>query len=349
MAVLGPGIGSLLAMNILLVSHLTMSWDRRRDIVAALGAYAEDIDTALRSENNPAIIKINSASNQTIQQIVGFLPRPEIGGNLLEWIQYLDGQFQMATGLDDIHYGISQKQARVSSDVEARTSAANVRPEKMATDVHQFVVACGTKELWLSAMYIRGPRLVPLLGTWGSAAWDMFFANVSLSELSREIEVWVEAMDMRRPSREKDIADLNSLAPFYLPIVQVYSQMTGDEKPLNAFLHRFATAMQMRNPEDLYFGPWQQKPDPAIQQQQEQMLQLEAGKTQAEIEEIKAKTAARLVDAQYKSTGAAAPALARIQWNDILTKQKMQQSDEMHALKLVQTQEMMDAKNKTQK
>ena len=74
------------------------------------------------------------------------------------------------------------------------------------------------------------------------------FANMSLSELSREIEVWVEAMDMRRPSREKDIADLNSLAPFYLPIVQVYSQMTGDEKPLNAFLHRFATAMQMRNP-----------------------------------------------------------------------------------------------------
>lgn len=349
MAVLGPGIGSLLAMNILLVSHLTMSWDRRRDIVACLGAYAEDIDTALRSENNPAIIKINSASNQTLQQIVGFLPRPEVGGNLLEWIQYLDGQFQMATGLDDIHYGISQKQARVSSDVEARTSAANVRPDKMATDVHQFVVACGTKELWLSAMYIRGQRLTPLLGSWGAAAWDMFFANMSLTELSREIEVWVEAMDMKRPSREKDIADLNSLAPFYLPIVQVYSQMTGDEKPLNAFLHRFATAMQMRNPEDLYFGPWQQRPDPAMQQQQEQMLQLEAGKTQAEIDEIKAKTAARLVDAQYKSTGAAAPALARIQWNDILTKQKMQQSDEMHALKLVQTQEMMDAKNKPQK
>lgn len=177
MAVLGPGIGSLLAMNILLVSHLTMSWDRRRDIVAALGAYAEDIETALRSENNPAIIKINSASNQTIQQIVGFLPRPEIGGDLLQWIQYLDGQFQMATGLDDIHYGISQKQARVSSDVEARTSAANVRPDKMANDVHQFVVACGTKELWLSAMYIRGPRLVPLLGTWGGGGMGHVFRH----------------------------------------------------------------------------------------------------------------------------------------------------------------------------
>jgi hypothetical protein len=107
--------------------------------------------------------------------------------------------------------------------------------------------------------------------------------------------------------------------------------------------------MQMRNPEDLYFGPWHPMPDPSVTQQQQEAQQLENGKTQAEIEEIKAKTTARLIDAQYKSTGAAAPAMAKIQWNDILTKQKMQQADDMHALKLVQTQEMMDAKNKPQK
>lgn len=349
MAVLGPGIGSLLAMNILLVSHLTMSWDRRRDIVATLGAYAEDVESALRSEANPAVIKINSASNATLDQVVGFLRRPEIGGDMLQWIQYLDGQFQMATGLDDIHYGISQKQARVSSDVEARTSAANVRPDKMANDVHEFVVACGTKELWLSAMYIRGSRLSNLLGVWGAAAWDMFFGQMDLTQLAQEIEVWVEAMDMRRPSREKDIADLNGLAPFYLPLLQMSYQLTGDEKPINAFLHRFLTAMQVRNPEDLYLGPGRPPVDPQLQQQQEEQQMLENGKTQAEIEEIKAKTTARLIDAQYKSTGAAAPAMAKIQWNDILTKQKMQQADDMHALKLVQTQEMMDAKNKPQK
>lgn len=346
MAVLGPGIGSLLAMNIILVSHLSMSWDRRRDIITVLGSYAEDVERALQGESNPAIIKINSASNATLNQLVGFLQRPEVGGEPLAWLNYLDNQFQMATGLDDIHYGISQKQARVSSDVEARTSASNVRPDKMANDVHEFVVQCGTKELWLSGLYIRGGRLVPLLGVWGAAAWDMFFGQMPLDQLAQEIEVWVEAMDMKRPSREKDIADLNGLAPFYLPLVTAYSERTGDEKPLNAFLHRFAVAMQMRNPEDLYFGPWHPMPDPAAMEQQQQMLALEAGKTQAEIEELRAKTTARLIDAQYKSTGAAAPAMARIQWNDILTKQKMQQSDEMHALKLVQTQEMIDAKNK---
>lgn len=347
MAVLGPGIGSLLAMNIILVSNLSLSWDRRRDIITVLSSYAEDVESALRSEANPAIIKINSVSNATLNQLVGFLQRPEVGGDPLAWLGYLDDQFKMATGLDDIHYGISQKQARVSSDVEARTSASNVRPDKMANDVHEFVVACGTKEMWLSAMYIRGGRLIPLLGPWGAAAWDVFFGQMQLAQLAQEVEVWIEAMDMKRPSREKDIADLNGLAPFYLPIVQGYTEMTGDEKPINAFLHRYATAMQMRNPEDLYFGPWRPAPDPAVQQQQQQMLALEAGKTQAEIEEIRAKTTARLIDAQYKSTGAAAPAMARIQWADLLTKQKMQQSDEMHALKLVQTQEMIDAKSKT--
>ena len=75
MAVLGPGIGSLLAMNILLVSHLTMSWGSTTGHRGcSRGLRGETSTPHSRSENNPAIIKINSAGNQTIQQIVGFFP-----------------------------------------------------------------------------------------------------------------------------------------------------------------------------------------------------------------------------------------------------------------------------------
>lgn len=344
MAVIGPGIGSLLAMNVLLVSHLTMSWDRRRDIIAVLGAYAEDVENAIRGENNPAVIKINSASNMSITDIVGFVQRPEIQGNLLDWIQFLDNQFKMATGLDDIHYGVSQKQARVSSDVTTKTTAASVRPEKMATDVHRFVVACGTKELWLSAMYIKGQKLTPLLGSWGAMAWDMMFGQMAFEDLVHEVEIWVEATDLRRPNRDKDIADLGALAPFYMPLVQQYAMQTGDEKPINAFIHRYAVAMQIRNPEDLYFGPWSPAPDPAAQQMQQEMMKLEAEKTQAETRETDAKTAARLVDAQYKQQGATAPATQKLQWTDIFNRQKMQINDELHAQKMVQLEEAAAAK-----
>lgn len=349
MAVLGPGIGSLLAMNILLVSHLTMSWDRRRDIIAVNGAYAEELESAIKGESNPAVIKINSASNLGITDIVGFIQRPEVQGNLLEWIQYLDNQFQMATGLDDIHYGISQKQARVNSDVQAKQAAANVRPEKMAKDVHKFVVNTSKKELWLMAQYVKGQQLRSLLGDWGAMAWDSLVGSLTLDELFREMDIWIEAIDMQRPNRDKDMSDLEKLAPFYVPALETYSQLTGDEKPMNAFLYRFGTAMQMRNPEELYFGPWQAAPDPQMQQLQSELQQIEASKTQAETEEIKAKTVARLVDAQYKQQGAAAPTMQKLKWNEIINTQKLKMQDEAHLQKLIQMQEQMDIQLAAQK
>jgi len=349
MAVLGPGIGSLLAMNILLVSHLTMSWDRRRDIIAVNGAYAEEVEAAIKGENNPAVIKINSASNMGITEIVGFVQRPEVQGNLLEWIQYLDNQFQMATGLDDIHYGISQKQARVNSDVQAKQSAANVRPDKMAKDVHKFVVNSGTKELWLAAQYIKGPQLRSLLGDWGAMAWDTMVGAIPFETLCTEMEVWIEAIDLQRPNRDKDMADMEKVAPFYIPALMRYAEMTGDEKPFNAFLHRFATAMQMRNPDELFFGPWHPQPDPQAMQMEAQMQQVEAAKKMAETEEVKAKTAARLVDAQYKQQGSTPQALQKIQWTDVFNKQKMQIQEEEHLQKMVHLQEQQDIQAAAQK
>lgn len=342
MAVLGPGIGSLLAMNILLVSHLTMSWDRRRDIIAVNGAYAEEVEAAIKGENNPAVIKINAASQMSISDIVAFVQRPEVQGNLLEWIQYLDNQFQMATGLDDIHYGVSQKQARVSADVNAKQSAASVRPEKMATDVHQFVVSTSTKELWLAAQYMKGQQIRGLVGDWGAMAWDNLMGSMDIDTLFHEMEVWIEATDLRRPNRDKDMSDLERIAPFYIPAVQTYAQLTGDEKPFNAFLHRFGVAMQMKNPEDLFFGPWHQAPDPQMQQMQAEAQQVEMAKTAATTEEIKAKTVARLVDAQYKQQGANAPAQQKMKWAEMFNQQKIRMQEEAHLQQMVHLQEQQD-------
>jgi hypothetical protein len=319
-----------------------MSWDRRRDIIAVNGAYAEEVEAAIKGENNPAVIKINAASQMSISDIVAFVQRPEVQGNLLEWIQYLDNQFQMATGLDDIHYGVSQKQARVSADVNAKQSAANVRPEKMATDVHQFVVNTSTKELWLAAQYIEGQQLRSLIGDWGAMAWDNLLGSMDIDTLFHEMEVWIEATDLRRPNRDKDMADLERIAPFYIPAVQTYAQLTGDEKPFNAFLQRFGTAMQMKNPEDLFFGPWQQAPDPQMQQLQAEAQQAEMAKTAATTEEIKAKTVARLVDAQYKQQGANAPAQQKMKWAEMFNQQKVRMQEESHLQQMIHLQEQQD-------
>lgn len=342
MAPLGAGIGCLLAMNILLVSHLEMSWDRRRDIIAAHGAYAEEIEAALKGENNPAIIKINAASQMSVGDIVAFMTRPEVQGNLLEWIQYLDNQFQMATGLDDIHYGLSQKQARVNSDVELKQKAANVRPEKMATDVHKFVVNCATKELWLSAQYISGRQLKTLIGEWGSLAWDSMVRSLPFEELCREMDVWIEASDMQRPNRDKDMADMEKIMPYLLPILKDYATITGDEKPLNAVTARLGDILKLQDIEDFMMGSWQPAADPAAMQMQQQMAMIEAQKIQADTEETKAKTVARLIDAQYKQQGASAPAAQKMQWTELFNQQKVRMQEEAHLQKLIHQQEQLD-------
>jgi hypothetical protein len=342
MAVLGPGIGSLLAMNLLLATHLEMSWDRRRDIVAIYNGYEQEIEAALKGENNPAIIKINPVSQVKVSDVVSFLQRPEIQGNLLEWIQYLDNQFQMATGLDDIHYGVSQKQSRVNADVQMKQSAANVRPDKMATDVHKFVVNVSKKEFWLAGQYMRGQQLQSLLGPFGSMAWDTLIGSMDFADMTKEMEIWVEATDLRRPNRDKDKADLEMIAPFLIPEASKYAQMTGDPKPLNAILARFGEVSQIRDIEDFFFGEFIQQPDPNVMAMQQQQAQIDAEFKQAQTEETKAKTIARLVDAEYKQQGASAPTAQKMRWSDIQNAQKQRQAEEAHLQKMVHLQEQFD-------
>ena len=58
---------------------------------------------------------------------------------------------------------------------------------------------------------------------------------------------------------------------------------------------------------------------------------------------------ARLIDAQYKQTGAAAPAMQKMKWQDLFNRQKFQAQDEAHIQKLIQTQEQQDLDAKAKK
>jgi len=342
MAVLGPGIGALLAMNLLLVTHLQMSWDRRRDILATYEHTVDQVMQAIQGENNPAVIKVSAASDKPVADLLAYIQRPEVQGNLLEWVNYLDQQFQMATGLDDIHYGISAKQARVNSDVEAKQKAANVRPEKMAKDVHNFIVNIGTKETWLTTMYTNPQTLTPIIGPWGVMAWNSMVKPIPFETLVREMECWVDATDIQRPNREKDMADLEKLAPFLLQMLTNYAQMTGDEKPLNAFITRFGYAAQIRDIQDFFMGPWHPAPDPMAQQAQQAQMAADVQLTQAQAQEMQAKAAARLVDAQFKQAGATPQQLAKLRWDQIFNQQKLRMQDESHLQQMVHLQEQND-------
>lgn len=342
-APLAPGLGCLLAMNILLASMLEMSWDRRRDIIAAYEHMAQQVMEAVSGENNPAVIKLNAAGNQSVSDVVAFLQRPPIQGDLLQWISYLDEQFKRATGLDDMAYGLMGRQARVNADVEMRRSKSEIRPEKMQKDVVNFLRGIGTKELWLAVAYLPSERLRPLLGPWGVIAWESLVRSMSFDTLIQETDVQVEVTQMQRPDREKDMSDLERIFPYAAPVMQRYAELTGDSTPMNALIGRFAEAMQLRNPEMLQMSQWaQSQPDPQMQQMQTQQMQAEIARVTADAEDKRAKAMARLIDAQYKSQGASAPAMQRMQFAELNHEQQMRHRDEDHLQKILLTQRQIE-------
>jgi hypothetical protein len=77
-------------------------------------------------------------------------------------------------------------------------------------------------------------------------------------------------------------------------------------------------------------------------QAQQQMAMLQSQKLEADTEETKAKTVARLVDAQYKQQGATAPSSQKMQWNEMFNQQKVRMQEEAHLQKLVHLQEQQD-------
>jgi hypothetical protein len=138
------------------------------------------------------------------------------------------------------------------------------------------------------------------------------------------------------------MSDLQQISQFLIPAAQQYATATGDSKPINAIIARFGEAAQIRDIQDFFFGDWRPQQDPAMLQAQQQAAAIESQKTMAQTEEIKAKTVARLVDAQYKQGGAAAPAQQKMQWNDLFNRQKVRMQEEAHLQKMVHLQEQQD-------
>ena len=111
-------------------------------------------------------------------------------------------------------------------------------------------------------------------------------------------------MKSRRPNKERDTANIQSLQQFLLPLLQAYAQETTDTGPLNEFIEKMGEAMDMHGP-PTQLAPWQPPVDPQQQQLQQLLQQLEMKKTAAEAankqagaQKAMADAAATIIDSQ---------------------------------------------------
>ena len=290
LAPLAPGLGELIAINVITSSYVDSAWSNRQQVLAYVQSAVEEVKEVLDSDDAIAKVPLNDNLRGHINDAMQFLNRPNANTDQLQALEMLSSNFNRRVGLNELQYGETKTQIRVSGDVRAKQEALQIRPQKMAADVARFLTNASQKELVLAVMHIRGEHLRHLLGEWGAQQWDILFEQMDMDTLLRECRATVESSEIARPNKTRDTANIQSLQQYLMPLLQRFAQETGNTGPLNEFFEKIADAMDMSEP-PAQLPDWR----PPVDQQQEQIQQMSQ---QVQLEKEKAEAMFKQASAQ---------------------------------------------------
>jgi len=340
LAPLSPGLGELIAMNVLTSTYVDIVWENRKQIIAYLKSAEASVKEAISSDESFVSVGLNDSMHKSISEAVQILDRPGGNNNILDALHMLDANFNRRVGLNELLYGESRTQVRVAADIRERSAMSSVRPNKMADDVADWMSNIATVEMFLAAQHVQGSSLVHLLGEYQAMQWDMWRQSTPLEQLMLESRTQVTSSEIRRPNKERDTANIQSLQQWYLPLAQSYAMATTDTTPLNAILSLVGESIEM-DTDDLQMESWQ-PPPPDEQQQQLQQIsqQTELQKTQSEVERNKsAAMQAQANAAKIMQESVIAPQVM----GEMVHEQELRHSEENHILDLIQTNQLAEA------
>jgi len=357
-APLAASLGELTCLNILISCYVEQAYETRQQIVAYMSSAAETVEAALKSDSSTIYVKLNDSVQRSINEVVGFLNRPEMNNNLLEAIQFLLQRFEERSGLSEILYGAQGISADRSAEAARnRNDRASIRPDYMAEVVSQWQTMIAEKEKIALRFCMTSEDVAPHLGPMGAYAWRQLVEMEDPEVVVRQMKCSVAASDMRRPDRAREVANLQQLANQMLPVVSQICATTGDYAPLNAFLTDIGDSME----KDV--SGWLiniQEPDPEQQQQQEMLQQ---SMQAAELEKLASKSDANRAEAETKrsvaaqnsqeSQQAAVKLSEKLKINSAQAQQKMMNFDHMSQMNMAkmnneQQQKMMSAQQMSQ-
>lgn len=365
LAPLAPGLGELIAINILTTCYVDMAWHKRKEILAYHQSAASELMDALESDEAFVKVKLNDNIHNNISEVMQFLQRPATQTDLLQALDIVSANFDRRVGLNPMQYGESKTQIRIAADSRAKMDAISIRPDKMSGDVGRWMSDASQLEMFLAVMHVEGKSLTHLLGAFGASQWDEAFAEAPIAQVMREMKATVEASEIRRPDRERDTANIQAMQQFVLPILQQYAQETTDTAPLNKFFVMAGETMDMHGPV-AELPPWTPPPpdeeqaamQKAAQEAELQKVQAEAAakaaaakkseadsgramadaqRLGADTQRIGADTQRLMIEAAVKAKDANTPTGGMI--NEMKHEQELRHKEEMHLQNLIQTQE----------
>jgi len=344
-----PGLGELIAINILTSAYVDQQWNDKKQIIGYLKSALADTKAALESEDAVCLVAINDTVQKSITDCIQILNMPGRQNNILEAIQYLSEVFDKRVGLTELQYGMSSTQIRVASDIRTRSESANIRPEKYSKDVAAWMSEAAQMEMFSAMVYVEGVSLTHLLGGYGASQWDQLIKSMPLEQAMREMKATVEASEVRRPNHERDTANVQALQQYITPLLQMYAQETGKTEPLRNFLELVSDAMEMPSLQKVARGLDQWRPPVDEQQQQLMQAQQEAEIQQTQSDAAQKQAAAKKFSAEAvakiaeigQGEGQVEDPMQAIKAKELEFRQSLMHKQEDHQQKLIGNQELL--------
>jgi hypothetical protein len=303
-APMAPGLGELIALNIIM-SRLTFNiYQTTRSLVAVLKSAQRDVEAALKSNEDEVVFGIPEILKD-IDSVIKFIQGPSVHMDAFSIVERLFSIFDARVGLTPLMYGLNPGAAsRTSDDAGTKQQMLSIRPDYMASKVEAFHVELARNEK-VCAYYsgVNGETVKPMTGEVGAYLFDQTFANAGEETVLREMTCSIAIGSARKPNRQQDAANLKEIyQPISIQLGQVAAQ-TGDYTKLDTLNNKLGESMEV-DLHGLAIGalepPQQEKPQPdpvaeakatAEQQKialkaagQQQDMQLQAARAQQEME-----------------------------------------------------------------
>lgn len=309
---LAPGMGELKFLNFLIPWLANRIYSSSRDFWAVAGPHFEHYKKYLEEGDDQVIIPTPTQTDD-VKKLVQVLQQPETRQDAWKIIELVSTQFDKRVGLTEFAYGRNEDgtQNRTAEETIAKSRAVGVRPEHMQKKVVGWQSRLAGVEAFVARWFVTGEDVEPLLGRIGRMLWEQHIMSGDVEQVARQMNYTVAASSIRRPNRERDLANFQQFSGIHLPVVQAYGTQTGDYTPANFVLRKFGEYHDMDVEEGL-IPPKQTNPQ--MEQLQQAQMEADVQKTQAEAQ--KATAEAQANPAELK--------MAELQMEQVSQQQQMQ-------------------------
>lgn len=217
-----------------LASHVSMTC---REFIACRREAGEELRKKLLEGKDLTLLDIEASHPGTITDLVQFLQHPAMNGDVLKVIDYVNREFERATGVTEMmSTGQAPRQDRSATETDLRREMLSIRPDDMADRVEDFARRVARKEALLARLAVKAQDVLPLFGEEGARFWQELVESADLTSVMRELDYSVQAGSTRKPNRAAEEASMSEGAQVVLPLLSQWATMTGDVRAINAFL-----------------------------------------------------------------------------------------------------------------